>query len=476
MERVPRIGLRLGRVAAALGLAALLSVPAAAQEMMINQAELVHSLLPSVVNITARAEIGLPTNQMSAAATQQQFEIRVNAGSGFIVEPDGTIATNWHVVDGAFEIFVTFSDGSRARAQVVNAARIVDIAMLKVDVGHPLPAVHWGDSNKVQIGDPVLAIGNPLGVGLSVTGGIISALNRNISDTPYDDFIQTDAAINHGNSGGPLFDLKGEVIGVNTALISTTSASAGLGFAIPANDAHAIIDRLMHYGWLRPGWLGVKIQQVSPDMATALSMVQPAGSIVAWVVKGGPAEAAGMHIGDVILRFGDSVPSDDRALLREIASSPPGLETTFTVRRDGKTFDLPVKLAEWPKMQWELRDAPTKVAEPHWNIPPDLGLQVAPAPADMWSKYAVPADTKAVIVTGIARDAEVARRGIAAGDLILRVADQDVGTAAELQQAIDTARKGSTTFAMFLVLPKTQADKPSQFPGPKWIAVRVRDS
>ena len=204
---------------------------------MFNQADLVRDLLPMRGQHHRPRRDQRPAGRLGRyrrrGRASQQSQIRVNAGSGFVVRPDGVIVTNWHVVDGAFEIYVTFSDGTRAKAEVLNAARLIDIAILKVDVGHPLAAVRWGDSTKVQIGDPVLAIGNPLGVGLSVTGGIVSALNRNLMDTPYDDFIQTDAPINHGNSGGPLFNLHGEVIGINTALISPTTGSAGLGFAIP---------------------------------------------------------------------------------------------------------------------------------------------------------------------------------------------------------------------------------------------------
>ncbi len=449
------------------------------QSMMFSQADLVKNLLPSVVNITARAQVPAPTSDAmdtAAADERQQFQIRVNAGSGFVVQPDGVIVTNWHVVDGAYEIFVTFADGSRASAEVLNAARLIDIAILKVNTGHPLVAVRWGNSGKVQIGDPVLAIGNPLGVGLSVTAGIVSALNRNLMDTPYDDFIQTDAPINHGNSGGPLFNLKGEVIGINTALISPTSASAGLGFAIPSNDAHFAIERLLHYGWVRPAWLGVKIQSLTPEMAAALGMAQPDGSIVAWVVAGGPAAAAGVRIGDVILRFGEQVPSDDRALLRLIAASPPGEKTTITLLRDGQQLDLPVTLAEWPKMQWEERDAPTKAAEPRWVIPPDLGISVQPPPADFLSKNSFPANTKdmqAVMVNSIRKDAEAARRGLQAGDLILRIDDRSIASASDLQEQIDRARAAHRKFAMFLILPKSAAEKGSKFPGPKWIALRV---
>ena len=449
------------------------------QGMMFDQARLVRSLLPSVVNIIAKAQIARPASDSGTQESASQFQIRVNAGSGFIVNPSGVIVTNWHVVDAAYEIFVTFADGSRASAEVVNAARLVDIALLKVDVGHKLPAVRWGDSSKVQIGDPVLAIGNPLGVGLSVTAGIISALNRNLMDTPYDDFIQTDAPINHGNSGGPLFNLKGEVIGINTALISPTTGNAGLGFAIPSNDAHFVIDRLQHLGWVRPAWLGVKIQEVTPDMASALGMADPEGSIVAWVVAGGPADRAGLQVGDIITRFGRKVPTDDRDLLRLIASSPPGEKVTLTLLRDGKTLDVPVTLGEWPKMQWEERDAPVKVAAPHWTIPPDLGLTVRPVNQRDIAAGAYPAslrDMAGVKVLAIQKDAEAMRHGLLVGDVILRVDDMEVGSEAALQQQIDRARAAHRRFALFLVLPKNWASKGTKFPGPKWIALRVSES
>jgi serine protease Do len=476
--RVRTVGRRMSVLAAAAVAAALLgAAPAPAQEMMLGQAELVRNLLPSVVNITARAQISAPDRESRQAAQQtQQFEIRVNAGSGFVVDPDGIILTNWHVVDGAFEIYATFSDGSRSKAEVVNAARLVDLALLKVQADHKLTAVTWGDSSHVQIGDPVLAIGNPLGVGLSVTAGIISALNRNLMDTPYDDFIQTDAPINHGNSGGPLFDLKGEVIGVNTALISPTSGSAGLGFAIPSNDAHFVIDRLMHYGWVRPGWVGMKVQGVTPDMAEALGLPEPQGSIVAWVIAGGPAAAAGLRVGDVIQRLDDAVPTDDRDLLRRLGAGAPGEKVTLGLLRDGKPLTIQVTLAEWPKMQWEERDAPIRSAPPAWRVPPDLGLSVEPLTDDYITKNGLPPAAKGaqgVVITAIERDVEPLRQGLAVGDVIMRIGDTPVGNAAQMQQAIDQVRNAHRQFALFLVLPKNASDKGSKFPGPKWLALRV---
>jgi serine protease Do len=469
-----RRGRGLTRLAAVVVL--LWPLGAAADELvMMDHAGLIRSLLPTVVNITAKAEVADETSSVTAAAAQpgQSYRVMTLAGSGFVVDPAGVIVTNWHVVNGAFEIYVTFSDGTRAKAEVLNAARIVDIALLKVSVGHPLAAVRWGDSEKVQIGDPVFAIGNPLGVGMSVSSGIVSALNRNIMDTPYDDFIQTDAAINHGNSGGPLFDMKGEVIGVNTALISTTTASAGLGFAIPANDARFVVERLQHYGWVRPAWLGVKVQQLTPEMATALDMDDTRSSIVAWVIDGGPAAKAGLKVGDVILRFDGKTPSDERALLRTIAATMPGAPVTVTILRKGKQMDLPITLAEWPKTQWEERDAPTRVTAPRWNVPPDLGLTVEPLTDALRAKNELPKGPRGALVSGVAQDTDAARRGLTIGDVIIQVGDVPVTNEEEMIREIERARAEGRSYAMFLILPKRAADKNSKWPGPKWVALRV---
>ena len=477
MRRVRGLG-AMALVLAGLMLGGVWAAPARAQDMMFNQAQLIRGLLPTVVNILAHANAAAADSNLTAAQQSHAFQLKSSAGSGFIADPTGVIVTNWHVVDQAYEIFVTFSDGSRYDAKVLNAARILDIALLKVDVGHPLPAVTWGDSAKMQIGDPVLAIGNPLGIGQSVTAGIVSALNRNIQDTPYDDFIQTDAPINHGNSGGPLFNLQGQVIGINTALISPTSGSAGLGFAIPSDIAHTVIGRLLTYGWTRPAFLGVKIQQVSPEMAAALGMAQPAGSIVAWVTDGGPAAKAGLQIGDIILRYGDEVPTDERDLLRKIASGTPGQDVKLSVLRDGQPISIPVTLGEWPRMAWEERDAPTLVAQPHWNVPPDLGVQVTELTEKLAAENEMPrhpAGTAAVLVQGVAQDADAARRGIGVGDVILRVGATPIGTQGAWLKAVADARAAGRTYALVLLLPKTATDTDMRIRAPKWIAVRVSE-
>jgi serine protease Do len=471
-----RTGLPAAAVVAMALLGAIMAHPARAQEMSFSQAQLVRGLLPVVVNITARAEVGEPRGPVLASAgaggkasqSNAIFQIKTSAGSGFIIDPSGDIATNWHVVEGAYEIVVTFSDGTHARARLVNASPLVDLAVIKVDANRKLAAAHWGDSAKVQVGDPVLAIGNPLGVGMSVSGGLVSALNRNIMDTPYDNFIQTDAAINHGNSGGPLFDMQGEVIGVNSALISPTSGNAGLGFAMPSNDARFIIERLMHKHWQRPGYIGVKLQQVTPEMALALGIPEPEGSIVAGVVEGSPADQAGIRNGDVLLRFGTETPADERALLRAIARTPPGTQVPLALRRGGQEIEVSVKVDEWPVMWWE--NPVTTATAPHLDVPPDLGLMVAPLNEEMRASYGVRPEAAGVIVTGVLPGTDAAQHGLAPGDVIEQVNDTLIRSAADMQSAIEAARKAQRPFALFLVMKKDQPVTPAQLPAsaPPW--------
>lgn len=442
-------------------------------EAPMSQADVVRKVLPTVVNILAHARPDAETSNMNAAAPEESdsFEFKSSAGSGFVVDPDGTILTNWHVVTGAYEIFVTFADGTRYDAEIVNAARIVDLAILKIKPDHPLQAVTWADSTKLQIGDPVLAIGNPLGIGTSVTRGIVSALHRNISDTPYDDFVQTDAAINHGNSGGPLFDLHGDVVGVDSAIISPTSANAGLGFALPAYQAEFVVERLKKYGWIRPGWLGLKIQDVTPDIAHAMGLAQTRGSVVAWISPEGPAAKAGLQIGDVILRFEEDQPADERALLRDIGGSAPGRQVTLGVIRAGKPLDLPVTLGEWPKMRWEALDAPLKTPPPHWVIPANLGIKAATLTDAVRVEDDMPKTLQGALVLDVSHGTDAARRGLTPGDVIMQVGDVAVDSDAALFRQIDAVRKAGHDMAMFLVFPKNKGK--SQFPSPKWIPMRV---
>jgi serine protease Do len=454
----------------------LLIAPARAEGTKQEQAELIRSLIPSVVNITARAEVAeaFDPGQASAASADAAYQIQVNAGSGFVIDPAGLIITNWHVVTGAFEITVTFADGTRAPAELAGAARVVDLALLRVKVGHPLPAVRWGDSSKVQVGDSVLAIGNALAVGMSVSAGIVSALNRNISDTPVDDFIQTDAAINHGNSGGPLFNMAGEVIGVNSAIVSPTSASAGLGFAMPSDDVRYVIDHLMKPGaYARPGWLGVKIQAVTPELAEANGFPDTKGSIVSAVMPDGPGQKAGLRPGDVILTLNGEAPSDDRSLLRLITIAKPGAEVTLGIRRFGQQLEVKTTLDSWPQMLWERNAAPPRTGV-HLTIPRDLGLTVASmSEAERTKTRAFGHVVDGVLVTHVAPRTDAARRGVMVGDVIMQVGAEPAHSPEALQGAIDRARAAGHRFAALLLLPQEQPTAPTQFPGPKWVTLQI---
>jgi serine protease Do len=456
----------------------VLVLPARAQELApTGQAALIRSLLPTVVNISARAlsddvaPLPVPDGKNASASNERQpsaYRSKVSSGSGFVIDPAGVIVTNWHAVSGAYEIFVTFDDGLRVRAKVQAHTRIVDIALLKVEVDRPLTPIVWGNSDELRVGDPVLAIGNPLGVGESVTAGIISALNRNISDTPYDEFIQTDAAINHGSSGGPLFDTSGHVIGVATAIISPSAGSAGLGFAIPSNQAQFAIGRLLKYGFIKPGWLGMILQEVTPNVAAALRMQQPAGSIIADVAADGPAERAGLHVGDIILRVGDTTPHDERALLRELGRRVAGDVVTLTVQRGGAVLALTATVGEWPKALLEAFDPPDTVRLPPSEIPPDLGLHLAELTQDARSRFRLGPAQPGVLITAVDAGSVAAENSFQPGDVILRVGETDVRTPDEVQQQFDAARAQQQSYVLALMMSKSVKTA-----GPRWFPLQV---
>ncbi|HJS84919.1 MAG TPA: trypsin-like peptidase domain-containing protein [Acetobacteraceae bacterium] len=454
-------------------LACLIAVaPAArAQEMQYDRSALIQSLLPAVVNITALVVAAAPAPSMAGAMADpglSSSEQKRQLGSGFVIDPKGEIITNYHVIDGAYEIIATFSDGMQLEAKVAAADRLADIALLNVEPPAPLQAAQWGDSGAVRVGDPVLAVGNPLGVGLSVTGGIVSALNRNIMETPYDDYIQTDAPINHGNSGGPLFDMRGHVVGINTAIISPTAGSAGLGFAIPAGDARFVIGQLRRFGWLHPGWLGIKVQQVTPEMAEALGMTEPRGSIVAHVSKSGGAAAAGIQVGDIVLAYNGTTPSDERALLRDIAQTAPGTRVGLTIQRQGGTREVAATVGEWPRQNWERFDAPIAPVKATQVIQPDLGLTVAPLLNAQRIRLSLGPEVPGILITAVAPGTDAAWRGVVAGDAILRVQDRVMRSPADYIPALDAARAEHRQFVLLLMQPLKQTR-----PGPEWRALQI---
>ncbi len=456
--------------------ALLLPMPAVhAQEAYLGQAALVRSLIPTVVNITARTGIAdrPETDQAGANEPAPEYAITVNAGSGFVIDPAGRIVTNWHVVADAFEIVVTFSDGTQVPAKIIGAARVVDLALLKVEVGHPLQAVRWADSSKVEIGEPVLAMGNALGVGMSVSAGIISALNRNIGNTLVDDFIQTDAAINHGNSGGPLFDLRGRVIGVNSALISPTAANAGLGFAMPSNDAQYAIQHVMNEtGAERPAWLGAKIQALTPEMAEGIGAPRLRGPIVAWVGR----RLAGTAGGDAPGRRDPALQRRGRRRRAGAAAEHHQAETRRSghvrhlAQRPGDRGDGDPRCLAQESLGDQRRAAAAACAPDRLAGPgPDRDA------ADRWGAPGRGPDRPRC--PGRVGDrggpgCDAARRGLAPGDLVMRVGPNPVQTPEELWQEIDRARGENREFGTFLVLPKKPVAA-IQWPGPKWIALRI---
>lgn len=459
---------RLGLCLAAAFL--LVAVPATrAQTLSTDQPDLVSTLLPTVVNITVFAVDRSPPDTASidtpAAPPARPKPLQ---GSGIIIDPTGVILTNYHSVAGGSDMSVTLSDGTVLRGRILTTASRVDLALVKVDTAHPLVAAHWGDSEAVRVGEWVCVIGNPLGAGMSVTTGIVSALHRDIDETAYDDMIQTDAAINHGNSGGPLFNRRGEVVGVATAIISPTPASAGLGFAIPANDARYVAERLLREGKLRQGYIGIRGEQVTQDMAAALGMAQPVGSIVSLVRVGEPADAAGIRVGDVILRYNNQAVPDNRALLRDILRSVIGKPVPITVLRTGHEQVLQVNPADWPN---PAATVSAEASSPHVLVPPDLGMSLSTLTADMRARHGLQTERGGVMIDGVTPGVDAFDRGLQAGDVILRMQDAEVASPQEVQAAIEAARSAHNTFVMALVLsPK------DQLTGPRWLALKVSEA
>ena len=430
-------------------------------------------VLPTVVNVSIR-ELDRQNRAPSVAVAPDAAVplepdsplIRNLVGSGFVIDPAGVIVTDYHVVENAFEIAVTFQDGSTLPATVFNASRIADLALLKVPTDKPLPAAHWGDSDALQVGDQVFAAGNPFGLGSTVTSGIVSALNRNIQNSPYDDMIQTDAAINHGNSGGPLFDMKGGVVGVDSDIISPTSGSVGLGFALPASSARFVVDRLLSREDTRPAWIGMKVQQVTLELAQGMGLMRPQGSVVSWVVPGGPAQTAGLQIGDIILGIDGKSPSDERALLRDIIATHVGDTITLMISRDGQERSLPVVTKEWPHGPWDKEDDPLKVRKPDLIIPRDLGLSLSAIPIASKANMGLEDGMAGVLIANVLPNSDPSARGLSSGDIILRVWDQPVDSPETVQSMIDAARAENRSFVVMLVLTKGQT--------PRWVALQLK--
>jgi serine protease Do len=406
--------------------------------------------LPAVVAIT--------TLKPTTGAKRHGGWVRI-VGSGFVVDPDGIIVTNKHVIAGSQSIQVMFADGSHALATVI-AEAVGDLAVLRVHMVGKLSALAFGDSDKLRIGEPVFTIGNALGVGISVSEGIISGLDRDIGDTPYDTYLQTDAVLNHGNSGGPLVNSAGEVVGVDTALISPTSGFAGLGFAIPSNDAQFVVQRLLKYGSVRAGWIGVQLQDLTARLADGLGLGRPEGGLVVAVKSGSPAANAGLSPGDLVTAVDGTVCANARQAMRAIGRTAVGQQTTLDVLRDGGRRVFEVAVAELPGDVLPAGLRNTVAAATAIANQPNFGLKVANAPAT--NSHSGSNVGPGVTVVAVDPRSAAGAAGIAPGDVVLRVGDTSVVNPADFSQGVEQARKLGRHYVLMLVQSKK---------GRRWVAV-----
>lgn len=447
-------------------------------------APVVEPLMPAVVNISTTQKIhqqalgmtpmfdfdGLPDTPQNRQFKQlfRQFAIPsapggqlpdkevTSLGSGFVIDPSGYVVTNSHVVGDAEEIKVIFADNTHYPATLVGRDAKTDLALLKIKAEKPLPAVSFGDSDAMHVGDWVIAVGNPFGLGGSVSAGIVSARGRNINSGPFDDFIQTDAAINRGNSGGPLFNSKGEVVGINSAIYSPNGGSIGIGFAIPSAMAKGVIEALKKDGTIHRGWLGVKIQEVSEEIANSLGLGKPRGALVLEVSKDSPAVGSGLAAGDVIVKFDGKDIDQMRKLPRYVAESKIGKKVDLVVWRKGKETTLSTKIGELPDDADNSPEGQKLGKNGKRGSVPDakdlvLGMQLVPITREIRERLQLPATTKGLIIDDLDMAGEAAKRGLRPGDIILEANQQPVESVAGLQDALKDAKKSGHDFALLRV-------------------------
>ncbi|MGU3493781.1 DegQ family serine endoprotease [Xanthobacteraceae bacterium A53D] len=472
--------LRTAVAAPALALSLLLAAPAyaASGKGPDTVADVAEKVMDAVVNISTSQNVapsrGVPTPQLPPGSPLEDFfeeffkgrqgqgdgdqptprSRRVSSlGSGFVIDPTGFIVTNNHVIADADEIYANFNDGSKLKAEVVGRDTKTDLALLKVTPEKPLVAVKFGDSDRMRVGDWVMAIGNPFGLGGTLTVGVISARNRDINSGPYDNFLQTDAAINRGNSGGPLFDMNGEVVGVNTAIISPSGGSIGIGFAVPASTASAVISQLQQFKEVRRGWIGVRIQNVSDEIAESLGIGKARGALVGGLNDDkSPAAIAGLKAGDVIIKFDGKDVKDVRDLPRIVADTPVGKEAEVVVLRKGKeeTFKITVARApEEEKAAAAAKAAPD--AEKQAATRKVLGLEVSAITDDLRKKFKLKDTVKGVVITGVDRNSAAADKGLKAGQVIVEVGQEPVSAPADLQRRVDALKKENKKSALLLI-------------------------
>ncbi|PCJ86154.1 MAG: serine protease [Hyphomicrobiales bacterium] len=471
-------------VALALALNAPAALPAFADGPD-SVADLAEKLLPAVVNIstTQRVEANdqrrLPIPRAPDGSPFQEFfdeffgdkngkggddkngspnrrSRKVQSlGSGFVIDASGIIITNNHVIEGADEITANFADGTALIAELIGTDPKTDVAVLKVKSDKPLTAVSFGDSDTMRVGDWVMAIGNPFGLGGTVTVGIISAQNRDINSGPYDNFIQTDAAINRGNSGGPLFNAEGDVIGINTAIISPSGGSIGIGFAVPSNIAESVVVQLQEFGETRRGWLGVRIQQVTDDIAESLAMDDATGALVAGVTAGGPAEDGGIKPGDIILTFDGKEVETMRELPRIVADTTVGKKVAVIVLRDGEEVEVTVVLGRLEEGE-KIVAAQDKANEEKQKDKPKpieaLGMTLADITDDLRTEYKIGEDVEGVVITSVTENSNAAEKQVRAGDVIQEISQETVTKAADAVTRIAELREDGRRSVLLLLM------------------------
>jgi serine protease Do len=449
-------------------------------------ADLAESLLDAVVNISTSQSVdrpggGIPRLEAPEGSPLQDFfddllrgddgvgDRRVQSlGSGFVVDPSGIVITNNHVIADADTITVNFADGSRLDAELLGRDPKTDLAVLKVDPPSPLAAVEFGDSEGLRIGDWVMAIGNPFGLGGSVSIGIVSARGRNINAGPYDSFIQTDAAINRGNSGGPLFDMYGRVVGINTAIISPTGGSIGIGFSIPAQLAVNVVDQLREFGETRRGWLGIRLQAVTDDIAAGLGIDEAKGAVVMGIVPGGPSDNGLLTVGDVIVRFDGHAIESSRDLPRIVAETPVGKTVTVDILRKEDTaaparpLSVEVtlgRLEDGERLMAESEAADDATADPDASgedatpaaTVVALGMTLSQVDATLRGQYDLADDVEGVVITEVAPNSSAAEKGIEAGAVIREVAQEEVSEPQEVADKIAELKAEGRRNALLLL-------------------------
>ena len=376
-------------------------------------------------------------------------------GSGFVIDQSGLVVTNNHVIEGADEIIINFTDGSKLKVvKILGHDPKTDLALLKVEPKKPLKAITFGDSSKMRVGDWVMAIGNPFGLGGSVTVGIISATKRDINAGPYDDFLQTDAAINRGNSGGPLFNMDGHVIGVNTAIISPTGGSIGIGFAVPSNSAVQVLDQLKQYGETRRGWLGVHVQNVTDEIAVSLGLQEPKGALVAKVSPDSPAATAGIQPSDVILKFDGQAIDNMRSLPRAVAATAIGKSVPVELMRKGQAVDLTVTVGRLPEDE-EIQDSVTGEGEEEVTPEPGredlLGLSIAPLTAELRERFNIGKSVEGVIITEVQPNSPAAQKDVKPGEVIVEVTQEKVKQPQDVKTRLLAVKKSGRKSVLLLL-------------------------